>query len=108
MLDVKSLDKEHLLNMLGLETRRTTSDYVMPALAIFGVGILVGAGVGLLFAPRPGRELREDLYSRIQHAPDAIARLPQKAAELLPREAADAVPQRDRANRPAEKQTGIS
>lgn len=82
---IKSLDKDDLLNMLGLETRRNTMDYLVPALALFGVGIVVGAGIGLLVAPRPGRELRDDLAQRIQNAPEAISRLPQRASEAMHR-----------------------
>lgn len=82
---LKSLDREDFLNILGLESRRNTVDYLVPALALFGVGVLVGTGVGLLVAPRPGRELREDLAHRLQQAPDAIAKLPQRANDAMHR-----------------------
>lgn len=82
---VKNLDKDHFLNMLGLETKRNTVDYLVPALALFGVGMLVGTGIGLLVAPRPGRELREDIAQRLQNAPEAMSRLPQRANEALHR-----------------------
>lgn len=82
---MKSLGKEDLLNMLGLESKRTHSDLVIPALAVFGVGALVGVGVGMLLAPRPGRELREDIGRRIKHAPETIAALPNKAQETFQR-----------------------
>jgi hypothetical protein len=87
---MKSLDKDDFLNMLGLETRRNTVDYMVPALALFGVGLLIGTGVGLLVAPRPGRELREDIAQRLQQAPEAMARLPQRASEAMQR-ASDSV-----------------
>jgi gas vesicle protein len=54
-------------------------------LTLFGTGLLVGSAVGLLFAPRPGKELREDLGRRIQQAPEAFARIPERAAELTQR-----------------------
>lgn len=82
---LKSLDREDFLNILGLESRRNTVDYLVPALALFGVGVLVGTGVGLLVAPRPGRELREDLAHRLQQAPEAIAKMPQRASEAMHR-----------------------
>lgn len=82
---IKSLDKDDFLNMLGLETKRNNVDFLVPALTLFGVGVLVGTGIGLLVAPRPGRELREDIVTRIQQAPDAIARLPQRANEAMHR-----------------------
>ncbi len=82
---MKNLDKDDLLNMLGLETRRTAADYMVPALALFGLGVVVGTGVGLLVAPRPGRELREDIAQRLQNAPEAMSRLPQRANEAMHR-----------------------
>ena len=82
---IKSLDKDDFLNMLGLETKRNTVDYMVPALALFGVGVLVGTGIGLLVAPRPGRELREDIAQRLQQAPEAMAQIPQRANEAMHR-----------------------
>jgi hypothetical protein len=49
------------LGALGLQTRRSAADYILPALGLFGVGVLVGAGLGLMFAPKQGRELRGDI-----------------------------------------------
>lgn len=83
--NVKNLDKDHFLNMLGLETKRNTVDYLVPALALFGVGVLVGTGIGLLVAPKPGKELREDIAQRLQQAPEAMARLPQRANDAMHR-----------------------
>lgn len=82
---LKALDKDDMLNMLGLETRRTPVDYIVPAVVVFGVGLLVGAGVGLLLAPKPGRELREDIAHRLHDAPDVMARLPHRANEAMHR-----------------------
>lgn len=85
-----SFDKDDFLQLLGLETRRNTAAVVVPSMALFGVGMLVGAGIGLLLAPKPGRELRQDIANRIQEAPEAMARLPQRATEAMHR-ATDAV-----------------
>lgn len=82
---MKHLEKDDFLNLLGLETRRNAVDYLVPALALFGVGVVVGTGIGLLVAPRPGRELREDLAHRLHNAPDALSRLPARANEVMHR-----------------------
>ncbi len=63
--NLPDLDKEELLDMVGLESRRSTGDKLVPALALFGAGVLVGVGLGLMLAPKPGRELRDDLKSRL-------------------------------------------
>lgn len=36
-------------------------DRVLPAVVVFGVGLLVGVGATLVLAPKPGRELRQDV-----------------------------------------------
>src|SRR5688572_19161784 len=62
---LRNMDKDDLLNLVGLETRRGAADWVVPTLTAFSVGVLVGAGIGLLLAPKAGSELRDDLRSRI-------------------------------------------
>jgi hypothetical protein len=64
--DLKKMDKDDLLNLLGLETRKGPSDWLLPTLGAFSVGLLVGAGLGVLMAPKAGPELRNDLRNRLQ------------------------------------------
>jgi hypothetical protein len=64
--DLKKMDKDDLLHLMGLETRKGPADWVLPVMGAFSVGLLVGAGLGLLLAPKPGQELRNDLRSRLQ------------------------------------------
>jgi YtxH-like protein len=69
---LRNIDKDDLLEMVGLQTRSPATD-VVSVLAAFGVGMLVGAGVGLLLAPKSGREIRDDLKSRLQGASDQLS-----------------------------------
>jgi hypothetical protein len=78
---LESLNKEHLLGLLGLQSRRSPTAYVGPALAVFGAGMLLGITAGLLAAPRTGLELRQDLARRVKNAPAAVATLPRRANE---------------------------
>ena len=39
---------------------------ILPAAGLFGAGLLIGAGLGLLFAPKAGRETREDIGDRFR------------------------------------------
>jgi gas vesicle protein len=55
---------DDVLARLGLHTRMKTTDYMLPALGLFGAGLVVGAGLGLLFAPRPGHEMRAEIGRR--------------------------------------------
>ncbi len=73
MIDLKDLrkqlahlEKDDILKLFHVEERRTAVDYIVPAVSVFSVGVLVGAGLGLLLAPKPGRELRQDLRNRLQ------------------------------------------
>jgi hypothetical protein len=49
---------DSLLHNFGLEYRRPAFARFINGLGIFAAGFLVGAGVGLLFAPMRGDELR--------------------------------------------------
>jgi hypothetical protein len=52
---------EELLRAIGAHGSRNSGSDLLPSVALFGAGLLVGAGLALLLAPVSGRELREDL-----------------------------------------------
>ena len=64
--DITNMDKDDVLGMLGLEARRSHGSRMLTALGTFGVGLLVGAGVALLLAPKAGSELRQDLRAKLR------------------------------------------
>lgn len=53
----KEMQAEKLLRRMGLEQRSPTGDF-LGGLGLFALGLAVGAGIGILFAPRPGTEMR--------------------------------------------------
>ena len=63
--DIKNMDKDDFLGILGLETKHTFTNQLLGTLATFGVGLLVGAGVALLLAPKAGSVLRHDLRAQL-------------------------------------------
>lgn len=71
--NLKQIDRDDLLEMVGLERRRSAADWVLPAVGFFGLGMLVGAGLGLMLAPKPGAQLREDLRRRLQQGMEPLA-----------------------------------
>ena len=74
---------EDLIRALGLQTRRSNGD-VVPSVALFGAGLLVGAGLALLFAPSSGRELREELGERAAELRDRATGAAESASSQFP------------------------
>lgn len=64
--DLKDMDKDDFLGLLGLQTKRSFTGELLGGLGTFGIGLLVGAGVALLLAPKPGRELRQEIRTKIR------------------------------------------
>lgn len=68
------------MEALGLRREEPSMmEIAMPVLAAFGLGLGVGAGIALLLAPKPGRELRDDLSRKALEVRDDLQK---KAAEL--------------------------
>jgi hypothetical protein len=53
--------REQLLSALGAKP----ADDMMSSFGIFAAGIVLGAGLAVLFAPRPGSEIREAISEKI-------------------------------------------
>ena len=66
--DLRSLDRNDVLGWLGLQARPSPGSWILSGLGFLGAGLLVGAAVALCVAPKPGRELREDLKDRLRRA----------------------------------------
>jgi len=67
--DLRNFDKDDILEMMGLQSRTSTGAWLAGTLGTFGVGLLVGAGLGMLLAPKAGRELRDDLRDKFRRIP---------------------------------------
>ena len=63
--DIKNMDKDDFLGILGLQTKHSFTNQLLETLGTFGIGLLVGAGVALLLAPKAGSELRHDLRAKL-------------------------------------------
>ena len=61
---------DELLRAIGLQ--RTRSNDLLGGVAVFGAGMLVGAGLALLFAPSSGAEMREQLGTRLEDAKEKL------------------------------------
>ena len=80
---LKSLNRDDILGALGLETKRTTAGWLAGSLAVFGVGLLVGAAAALLVAPKTGVDLREDVTNRIRNLKNHNSRVQENENSAL-------------------------
>jgi YtxH-like protein len=64
--DLTDFDKDDILGALGLQSKPSGGTWALGTFGLFGLGILVGAGVALLMAPKPGNELRRELGERVK------------------------------------------
>lgn len=58
--------KEDLAQYAGVQTRASATSEFLGAFSVFSAGLIVGAGLALLFAPKAGADLRQDLANRGQ------------------------------------------
>jgi gas vesicle protein len=65
--DISDLTKEGLLAAAGLATKPTATNRLLSAFGFFAIGVVVGAATALLFAPKSGPGLREDIGDRLRH-----------------------------------------
>jgi hypothetical protein len=55
--------RDQVLHALG---GKPADDALMSSFGIFAAGIVLGAGLAVLFAPRPGAEIREAIGEKIR------------------------------------------
>ncbi len=69
--DLKNLDKDDLLELLGVDTGTTTSG-VLWTVGLVAIGAVVGATAALLLSPKSGRELLGTFGRRAKDTADDI------------------------------------
>ena len=77
------LSTDDVLGALGLERRRAARDVILPTAGIFVAGLMVGAGVALLIAPRSGQETRRELRGRATDLTHRFGRAVREERERL-------------------------
>ena len=63
---LKDVDREDVLDYVGLQEKSSAWGTALSTIGIFTLGALVGAGLGLAFAPKPGAELRNEIGERVR------------------------------------------
>ncbi len=69
---LQDIDKDDVLEALGLEERTSPGATAFGTIGIFALGCLVGAGIGLAFAPKSGEEFRNELGERMRKKADEM------------------------------------
>jgi len=69
---LQDIDKDDVLEAIGLEERSSAWATALGTIGIFALGCLVGAGIGLAFAPKSGEEFRNELGDRMRKKADEI------------------------------------
>jgi YtxH-like protein len=65
-------EPDDLLHWIGLQQQRAANDAAFTVIGAFALGTVVGGALALLFAPKPGHELRHDLGERLDGATQRI------------------------------------
>jgi flavodoxin len=71
--DIRNLSKDDVLAALGLQSRTSALSSVFGSIGLIGLGMIIGAGAALMMAPKSGRELREDLSTRLNGTTRRVA-----------------------------------
>jgi hypothetical protein len=64
--DLTDMSKDDILSALGLQSKQSATSWAMGTLGLFSMGLLVGASIALILAPKPGVELRREIGDRIK------------------------------------------
>jgi hypothetical protein len=73
---------DELIRLAGLQRQSRGGD-MLPGMALFGAGLLVGAGLALLLAPTSGRELREGISDRAADLKERVGAAAEEAADAV-------------------------
>jgi len=80
---LQNLSGDDILAAIGLERRRAVSDALIPSLALFTAGALVGAAAAVLLTPKTGQQLRRELTDGARDLSQKITSTAQEYASAV-------------------------
>jgi hypothetical protein len=69
---LQDIDRDDVLGAIGLEERSSPWATAFGTIGIFALGCLVGAGLGLAFAPKSGADFRGELSDKMRKKADQL------------------------------------
>lgn len=72
---------DDVLHAVGLQYERSAALTSITTLVAFAVGALAGAALATLFAPKPGRQVRQELNERMRAWSDRMGRSDRRAED---------------------------
>jgi hypothetical protein len=57
--------REDIATAIGLRPQVSTTGDMLTAFGIFGTGVMLGAGLALLFATKAGHQIRHDIVEKV-------------------------------------------
>src|SRR5450432_2940504 len=79
---MRSYDADDVLALLGLTQRRSFLGTVLPAVGLIAAGAVIGAGIGLAFAPSSGQRFRQDVSGKLDQLRDRVKNDANHVAEV--------------------------
>jgi hypothetical protein len=70
--EASKVELSDVLGALGLQKKTSALGIVLPMMGTLVAGAVIGAGIGLLFAPASGRRTRQTVETRIGHLKEKI------------------------------------
>jgi hypothetical protein len=65
MKNIIGYDMADVLALAGLVRKPTTLENILPAIGLVAAGVVIGAGLGLFYAPESGRLFRDDVTRNV-------------------------------------------
>jgi hypothetical protein len=69
---LQDIDRDDVLEAVGLQERSSPWATAFGSIGIFALGCLVGAGIGLAFAPKSGVEFRSEIGEKVRRKADEL------------------------------------
>ena len=75
--------REDIATAIGLRSQVSATGDMVTAFGIFGAGMMLGAGLALLFATKAGHQIRHDIVEKVGELGGRVMKLPQEKRAFI-------------------------